>query len=148
VIRIDTLAAPVEEYKISKDAEIRVLKYDNTKRQYWVDTLGYNNDQDNYMWYLRHVLVLPDAKLAAMESKSEKKDEPKAKTKAKRSEGGGLFKKSKAKADSVDGYEGTTSATILPSKKKTKKVKQKKEKKPVETPPTPAKKEEDEDDGF
>jgi hypothetical protein len=148
VIRIDTLAAPVEEYKISKDAEIRVLKYDNTKRQYWVDTLGYNNDQDNYMWYLRHVLVLPDAKLAAMESKSEKKDEPKAKTKAKRSEGGGLFKKLKARADSVDGYEGTTSATILPSKKKTKKVKQKKEKKPVETPPAPAKKEEEEDDGF
>ncbi|NBW36900.1 MAG: hypothetical protein EBR30_18115 [Cytophagia bacterium] len=148
VIRIDTLAAPVEEYKISKDAEIRVLKYDNTKRQYWVDTLGYNNDQDNYMWYLRHVLVLPDAKLAAMESKSEKKDEPKAKTKAKRAEGGGLFKKSKAKADSVDGYEGTTSATILPSKKKTKKVKQKKEKKQVETPPAPAKKEEEEDDGF
>ncbi len=149
VIRIDTLAAPAGEYKISKDAEIRVLKYDNNKRQYWVDTLGYNNDQDNYMWYLRHVLVLPDARLAAMEAKGEKKDEPKAKGKAKRQGGEGLFKKSKAKGDSVEGYEGTTSATILPNKVKTKKVKKKKEKKVVETTPTPAKKEEeDEDDGF
>jgi hypothetical protein len=147
VVRIDTLAA-VEEYKISKDAEIRVLKYDNNKRQYWVDTLGYNNDQDNYMWYLRHVLVLPDARLAAMESKDQKKDEPKAKGKAKRERGGGLFKKAKAKGDSVEGYEGTTSATILPNKVKTKKVKKKKEKKPVEPTPAPAKKEEEEDDGF
>lgn len=148
VVRVDTLAV-VEEYKISKDAEIRVLKYDNNKRQYWVDTLGYNNDQDNYMWYLRHVLVLPDAKLAAMESKDPKKDEPKVKGKAKREGGGGLFKKSKSKADSVEGYEGTTSATILPNKVKAKKVKKKKEKKPVEAVPAPAKKEEeDEDDGF
>ncbi|GCC53352.1 hypothetical protein SanaruYs_35950 [Chryseotalea sanaruensis] len=147
VVRIDTLAS-AEEYKISKDAEIRVLKYDNNKRQYWVDTLGYNNDQDNYMWYLRHVLVLPDARLAAMESKDQKKDEPKVKGKAKRERGGGLFKKSKSKGDSLEGYEGTTSATILPNKVKTKKVKKKKEKKPVEATPAPAKKEEDEDDGF
>jgi hypothetical protein len=95
------------------------------------------------------VLVLPDARLAAMESKDQKKDEPKVKGKAKRERGGGLFKKSKSKGDSLEGYEGTTSATILPNKVKTKKVKKKKEKKPVEPAPAPAKKEEEEeDDGF
>ncbi len=143
----DSLGTAEEEYMISKEREIRVLKYDDKKKQYWVDTLGYNNDQDNYMWYLRHVLVLPDAKLAAMEANAEKKEEN-GKGKGKREKGGGLFKKSKAKADSVDGFEGTTSATILPDGGKKKKVKQKKDKKPPVVTEDPAKKEEEEDDGF
>jgi hypothetical protein len=154
VIRIDTLAATAEDsiYQITKAKEIHVLKYDNTARKYYVDTLGYNTEQDNYMWYLRHVLVLPDAKLAMMEGREDPTTEKKVKKKAKRGIGGffkNLFKK-KEKADSVDGFEGTTSATIIggdEKPKKVKKVKKKKEKKPKEATPPPAKKEE-EDDGF
>jgi hypothetical protein len=152
VIRVDTLATTEDSvYQITKDKEIHVLKYDNAKRSYYVDTLGYNTEQDNYMWYLRHVLVLPDARLAALNPEGNKKEEKaqKATTERKGIKGffKGLFKK-KEKADTVAGFEGTTSATILPGKtKKVKKEKVKKKKEPkVETPPT--KKEEDEDDGF
>ena len=51
-------------YVISKDREVRVLKYNSFDRKYYVDTIGFNTQQDNYMWYLRDVLLLPDAKLA------------------------------------------------------------------------------------
>jgi hypothetical protein len=67
VLRIDTLAAPAPQdsiYVISKDREVRVLKYKPMERKYYVDTVGYNSEQDTYMWYLRDVLLLPDAKLA------------------------------------------------------------------------------------
>lgn len=152
VVRIDTLSQAnkkAEEYKITKERELLLLKYDNKKRSYWVDTLGYNNEQDNYMWYLRHVLVLPDAKLAALEAKGGKGEESKAKGKQERKKGGflkNIFNKSKA--DSTGGFEGTTSATILPGDTKSKKVKKKKEKKPAVEEVAPVKKEEDDDDGF
>ncbi|MCZ8354611.1 MAG: hypothetical protein O9340_07745 [Cyclobacteriaceae bacterium] len=154
VVRIDTVAnADDSVYQITKDREIHLLKYDNQKRSYYVDTLGYNTEQDNYMWYLRHALVLPDARLAALNPEGNKKEEKAKEEKAERKGIKGFFKglfKKKEKADTVAGFEGTTSATILPGKtKKTKKekVKKKKETKPkVETPP--AKKEEEEDDGF
>jgi len=125
------------------------LKYDNKKRSYWVDTLGYNSEQDNYMWYMRHVLVLPDAKLAALEANGEKGKDSSGNTKSK-SKKGGFFKNlfNKNKADSTGGFEGTTSATMLGDEEKPKKVKKKKEKKPVVEEATPVKKEEDEDDGF
>lgn len=71
VIRIDTLdAQPTAQdsiYVISKDREVRVLKYNAYNRKYYVDTVGFNTQQDNYMWYLREVLVLPDARLAQMQ---------------------------------------------------------------------------------
>lgn len=151
VVRIDTLSEAnkkPEEYKITKEREMLLLKYDNKKRSYWVDTLGYNNEQDNYMWYLRHVLVLPDAKLAALEAKGDKAGETKGKGKSERKKGG-FFKNlfNKEKKDSVGGFEGTTSATILPADAKPKKVKKKKEKKPV-VEEEAVKKEEDDDDGF
>jgi hypothetical protein len=156
VIRVDTVAAPAQAqdsvYQITKDKEIHVLKYDNTKRKYYVDTLGYNMEQDNYMWYLRHVLVLPDAKLAAMEGSAPKEAPSKTTGKATRKKGGffkNLFKK-KEKRDSTDTFVGTTSATMLEGQEvpKKKKEKKKKEKKPKETNPAPVKKEEEEDDGF
>lgn len=152
VVRIDTLseAPPYEEYKITKERELLLLKYDTKKKQYWVDTLGYNSEQDNYMWYLRHVLVLPDARLAMLESKGDAGKDTKSKGKTTR-EKGGFFKKlfKKERADSTDGFEGTTSATMLDGQKKPKKVKKKKEKKSAVPPPPPVKKEEeDEDDGF
>jgi hypothetical protein len=152
VVRVDTVATAEDSvYQITKDKEIHVLKYDNQKRSYYVDTLGYNTEQDNYMWYLRHVLVLPDARLAALNPEGNTKDEKAQKGKTERKGIKGFFKglfKKKERADTVAGFEGTTSATILPGKtKKTKKEKVKKKKEPkVETPP--AKKEEEEDDGF
>jgi hypothetical protein len=68
-------------YMISKDKEHHVLKYDPIKRQYRVDSTKYNVDQDNYMWYLRNELVLPDVKLAEQEKAEAKKSEKSAKRK-------------------------------------------------------------------
>lgn len=51
-------------YVITKDREIRLLLYDKDSIQYHVDERRYNVDQDNYMWYLRDALVLPDVRLA------------------------------------------------------------------------------------
>jgi hypothetical protein len=76
-------------YVISKDREVRVLKYNTPdtakvdtinnvvvypKPKYYVKEVGFGSDQDSYMWYLRHSLVLPDVKLAKMqtENKGEK----------------------------------------------------------------------------
>jgi len=154
VIRIDTLAATEQDsvYQITKDKEIHVLKYNNTLRKYYVDTLGYNTEQDNYMWYLRHVLVLPDARLASLGGGEEEAAPEEKGAKAKREKGGffkNLFKR-KERADTTDGFEGTTSATMLGNEDKPKKVKKKKEKKQKvkEETPVPIKKEEEEDDGF
>jgi hypothetical protein len=151
VVRIDTLnevKKKPEEYKITKERELLLLKYDNKRRSYWVDTLGYNSEQDNYMWYLRHVLVLPDARLAAQEAKDDKGNETKGKGKSERKKSG-FFKNlfNKEKKDSVAGFEGTTSATILPGDTRPKKIKKKKEKKPVVREEDALKREE-EDDGF
>ena len=84
-----------EVYMISKDKEVRMLKYntpDSAKLdeatgkyvaeapKYTVADIRFNVEQDNYMWYLRKSLVLPDVKLAAhmqqqqnAEAKKEKK---------------------------------------------------------------------------
>jgi hypothetical protein len=68
-------------YVITKDKEIRVLRYNfpdslkydpetgryvPEKPYYYVQHIGYNTEQDNYMWYLRDVLVLPDVRLAQL----------------------------------------------------------------------------------
>jgi hypothetical protein len=177
VIRIDTLQAAATDsvatdsvYVISKDREVRVLKYDNTKRAYFVDTVGFNTQQDSYMWYLREWLVLPDARIA------QRKDEPEEAEEEKKEKKGGLFKrkKDKKKEESSDisqdlipkveedyGYDDfedrvkdSTATTeeqpvakpVKEKKKKTTKPKVKKaDKKKTETPPA---KKEDEDDGF
>lgn len=152
VLRIDTLEEvdkKSEEYVITTDRELRVLKYDAKKKSYWVDTLGYNSEQDNYMWYLRHVLVLPDAKLAAMESKNLPATE-KSKQKSASSKGG-IFKRASKKEKAVpsDGFTGTTSATILADDSKPKREKRKKKKeKPVKAAPVDPTKKTEEDDGF
>ncbi len=84
----DTLAAKEGEdstYVISKDREVRVLKYNmpdsleydsinqryiRQKPAYYVDEIGFNTEQDNYMWYLRRNLVLPDVRLAKTQGKA------------------------------------------------------------------------------
>lgn len=58
-------------YVITVDREVRVLKYDRDSVEYSVDEVRYNTDQDNYMWYLRNSLVLPDVRLASMQGKWE-----------------------------------------------------------------------------
>lgn len=68
-------------YVISKDREVRLLKYNfpdslkldsatgrfvPEKPYYAVVNVTFNVEQDNYMWYLRDYLVLPDVRLAQM----------------------------------------------------------------------------------
>jgi hypothetical protein len=54
-------------YVITKDKELRLLKYDADSMKYSVVDVRLNVDQDNYMWYLRDFLVLPDVKIAKMQ---------------------------------------------------------------------------------
>jgi hypothetical protein len=73
--------APKEDsiYVITKDKELRLLKYNSSdsldydsiqqryvkqKPQYYISDVRYNLEQDHYMWYLRDQLILPDVKLA------------------------------------------------------------------------------------
>jgi hypothetical protein len=51
-------------YVITKDKELRLLKYDPDSIKYRVVDVRLNVDQDNYMWYLRDYLILPDVRLA------------------------------------------------------------------------------------
>src|SRR5690606_2905892 len=110
-------------YVISKDRETRVLRYNGAdsleydpvsnryvaqKPKYYVRHVGLNIDMDNYMWYLRDHLVLPDVRLARAQQVCERAAEIKAEKKKKRKEGKGgikgffknLFGKKQA-ADSV-----------------------------------------------
>lgn len=174
VIRIDTLATD-SVYVISKDREVRVLKYNPIQRKYFVDTIGFNTEQDNYMYYLKDILVLPDVKLLKEKEEAAKKEASKEKKQKK-----GFFKKlfrrkDKAKAgqDSTqnlkaqqedygyDDFEGkprdstAVDQAALQQKPEPKKkgifsfLKKDKNKKPENLPKeTPAKKEEENDDGF
>jgi hypothetical protein len=101
VIRIDTLGTD-SVYMISKDKEVRVLKYNPNERKYFVDTIGFNTEQNNYMWYLKDILVLPDVKLAKQKEEASKKETQKEAKKKKGLRGffNKLFKKKdKSKLD-------------------------------------------------
>lgn len=113
----------------------------------------FNVDQDNYMWYFRDALVLPDVR-AALEQKSGEKLGISAVGSGSKKEKQGFFqklfgKKNKNDSTSVDG-PGIPSDS-LSTKTKAKKVKKPKKKKVKKTEEEkkdePAKKEE-EDDGF
>jgi hypothetical protein len=169
VIRIDTLATSVQDstYMISKDREVRVLKYNTMKRNYYVDTVGFNTQQDNYMWYLREWLVLPDARIANRQAEAEETG------KEKKGLFKNLFKKKKDKTEPTDiaddlvpaeqedyGYDdfegkvrdSTAVQQPVQTQPQTKPKKgsflkrKKTEKKKKEEPPV--KKEEDDDEGF
>jgi hypothetical protein len=116
--------APVQDsvYVISKDKELRLLKYNGAdslvydsvaekwvsqKPEYYVKDVRLNIEQDNYMWYLRDYLVLPDVRLAKIQQGSEKNRDAKEK-KAKKKEKKGLkgffknlFKKKPKESDST-----------------------------------------------
>lgn len=172
VIRIDTLGTD-SVYMISKDKEVRVLKYNPIQRKYYVDTIGFNTEQDNYMWYLKDILLLPDVKLMREKAETSKK-EAAAEKKAKKGIRGffaGLFKKkdkSKSIQDSTqnvknddadygyDDFSGkpkdstNVDPTTEPVKQAPKKkgLFRKKDKEPAKKEPDPAKKEDEKDDGF
>jgi hypothetical protein len=95
-------------YVISKDKELRFLKYnfpdslkfDETTGKYVSETPEYvvqdvrfNVEQDNYMWYLRNSLVLPDVRLSQLQQSAQKEGEANAGKKAKKKAGFfGFFK--------------------------------------------------------
>ncbi len=174
VIRIDTLGTD-SVYMISKDKEVRVLKYNPIQRKYYVDTIGFNTEQDNYMWYLKDILVLPDVKLAKEKEEAGKKEAAKEKKQKKGLRGffNKLFKKDKSKLDQdstqnlkgeeedygYDDFEGkprdstqqTEPVKPAPKKKGIFSFLKKDKKQPVKKELDPAKKEEEEkpkDDGF
>lgn len=164
---VDSLAATKKEaedsvYAISKDKEVRVLKYDRDSAKYRIVNVRYTSDQDIYMWYFRDVLVLPDVKAAMEEEKEAKEGKTSATTKGKKEKKGikGFFKnilRKKPKSDStaVQNPPPSTSSdsTAVGEKKekkgglfKRKKGEPKAAEKQAEKKKDPAKKEED--DGF
>src|SRR5690606_13365177 len=90
---------PDSTYVITKDKEVRMPHYNRDSVTYTIDDIRFNIDQDNYMWYLRDVLVLPDVRLAQMQGKWQEED---AKREEKQKKGGffrNLFKKKEKKRD-------------------------------------------------
>jgi hypothetical protein len=102
-------------YVITKDKELRMLKYEysdtahidpatgkmlKSTPKYVVTEITFNVEQDNYMWYLRKSLVLPDVRIAKLGQAEAAKEEKAAKKK-----GGffkNLFKKKKDKEQPAD----------------------------------------------
>jgi hypothetical protein len=166
-------------YVITRDKEIRILKYNfpdslhydsATQRYvkeipyYYVDEVGYNAEQENYMWYFRKQLILPDVRIAKLGEANKGKEAAAAKKK------GGFFRKlmfwkkdkKKSSADSLkvapaaldpnDSIFYTDSASLKKPQQPTVKPKKKgvlsmlkKKEKPVVVDPnkSPAKKEEE-----
>jgi hypothetical protein len=116
----DSLAIEEDSvYVITKDREVKVLRYNMPdslefdtlnhryvaqKPKYYVDEVGFSTEQDNYMWYLRRSLVLPDVRLAKLQPEGDKEE---AKTKGKKKGFFGFFKNlfKKDKAEDIDSAE-------------------------------------------
>lgn len=117
-VPVDTSEVYVDSvYVISKDKELRLLKYnfpDSLKYdestgkyvsetpEYVVTDIRFNVEQDNYMWYLRNSLVLPDVRLSQIHQQSQNEEaSKKSKTKKKKGFFGffkNLFKKKEKEA--------------------------------------------------
>lgn len=108
----DTVSEPLDSiYVITKDREVRLLKYNTPDSllydsvlnkwvpqipKYHIADVRYNVTQDNYMWYLRDNLILPDVRIARMQQAGaggEEEREEKASRKEKRKGLKGLFRK-------------------------------------------------------
>lgn len=110
-------------YVITRDKELRLLKYDAPdsliydpvtgrhvpeKPAYYVKHVRLNVDQDNYMWYMRNYLVLPDVKLARQQQDASRSGDSKHSAKGKKEKKGlkgffkDLFKKKPKASDSTD----------------------------------------------
>ena len=111
-VPVDTTQTYVDSiYVISKDKELRLLKYnfpDSLKfdeatgkyvsetPEYTVKDIRFNVEQDNYMWYLRNSLVLPDVRLSQLHQSEQNARASKAAKKTKKGFFGffkNLFKK-------------------------------------------------------
>ncbi len=106
-VPVDTTETYVDSiYVITKDKELRFLKYnrpDSLKYdeasgkyvpetpEYVVTDIRYNVEQDNYMWYLRNSLVLPDVRLSQIHQSAQDEAEGKS-SKAKKKGFFGFFK--------------------------------------------------------
>lgn len=109
-------------YVITKDRELRLLKYNGPdsleydpvaekyvaqKPEYYVKDVGLNIEQDNYMWYLRDYLVLPDVRLAQKRQAADDKAAKRSHEQKNKKKGGlkgffkNLFKKKQAEKDSA-----------------------------------------------
>lgn len=95
-------------YVISKDREVRVLKYDspdslvydeNTGRyvaekpRYAVVHVTFNVEQDNYMWYLRDYLVLPDVRQSRIHQMGRAEDQRLETSRKDKSQKKGFFRR-------------------------------------------------------
>jgi hypothetical protein len=105
-------------YVISKDREVRLLKYNTPdtiqfdsiankyvvqKPKYYVEQIRFHSEQDSYMWYLRHSLVLPDVRLAKLQSeKGGKGEAPDKKSKKGKRSLNPFRKKQKTDIDSAE----------------------------------------------
>lgn len=121
-VPIDSTQTYVDSiYVITKDKELRLLKYNfpdslqydessglyvRETPAYSVKDVRYNVEQDNYMWYLRNSLVLPDVRLSQIQQSAQDASENK-RSKAKKKGFFGFFKnifkkKEKEPVDSTD----------------------------------------------
>jgi len=112
-------------YVISKDKELRLLKYnfpDSLKfdeatgryvsetPEYVVQDVRFNVEQDNYMWYLRNSLVLPDVRLSQLQQNAQKEAEANGSKNVKKKAGFfGFFKNlfKKKEKEEIDTTEHT-----------------------------------------
>jgi hypothetical protein len=136
-------------YAITKDKEVRVLKYDPDSLKFHIVNITFNAEQDNYMWYFRDVLVLPDVRAALEEEKNGKNktdENGDSKTGKKKRGFFDLFKKHPKDTTHI-AQTSSDSTTVTPPQKKGFNPFRKKKQgdQPVVKPKEPAKKE---DDGF
>jgi hypothetical protein len=78
-------------YVIPKDKDLRYLRFKTDSIKYSDEQIRLNVDLENYMWYLRDWLILPDVKLAQMQGNA--KDDKSGKAGKKQKKGiKGFFK--------------------------------------------------------
>lgn len=177
------VAAADSVYVITRDREVRVLKYNMPdslvydeaqgkyvpqKPSYYIKHIGYNMEQDNYMWYLRNDIVLPDVRIAQRLGESEEREARRAERKGLKGFFRNLFKKKPKEQDSVvrpvpqrdefdfidpDSVTQTSEGPLLQEDEKRGIMSRKRNNRKVSTQPTtppaqtPARKDDD-DDGF
>jgi len=97
---VDSTAVLADSLSTSTDLTPADSAYAITKKKE-----KYNVDQDNYMWYFREVLVLPDVR-AAVEANKRAKEKPKVEENGAKEEKKGffknLFKKNKSDSTAVE----------------------------------------------
>jgi len=168
----DSLDTQASEYMITKDREVRIrrhahpdsIAYDSIRKVYdWyyfpglpappeynVKEIRYNVEQDNYMWYFRNILILPDVRASLEEKQNPKTGDGNAaasiKQKKKSFSFKNLFRKKAKDSTQVNApVPGDSTSGVKPDGASEKR-KSRKERKSEEKPKDSGKKEDD--DGF